>query len=357
MTVAMALLFMSAGFVQGVVAGPSNAGTTSISAAQNVDWLSPDSATYLAGSGIDVLVPSWVPDPFGGFAPELYAGGGTYSLYWIVTGGAPTFLQITGTAGGGMPAGSPADLNVQLSINADVQGYDAIHDIGIPEGSDTPIYDQVWWVAGGVLYTVSSNNMTGSDSLSLANSLISLAAPAPELPTEPAVVDEPISEPTVDEPTSEPVSDEPTDAPVVDEPTSEPVVEEPTSEPVDTSIDAADTTDVVAGDASEPAETTVDQPVDQGTEGTTAEESAEPDAQPTEQSASEAAPADTGSASDATDSTETSGNDQWSPGKYDVDAPSDGTSGAQPPVLGGDGTGGTQDNSVPRIPRHDRGTP
>jgi hypothetical protein len=151
------------------------AGSPRHTAAQNVDWLSSDQAAQL-DLGFSVLVPSWVPGPFGG-SPSIQASGGYYSLYWMNGGGAPTFLQITGEVGGGLPAGSPADLNNQLFINASVQGYDAIHDV-------TTIYDNVWWIAGGVLYTVSSNNMTGTDSLSLANSLIPLEAPAYVPPTE-----------------------------------------------------------------------------------------------------------------------------------------------------------------------------
>jgi hypothetical protein len=154
--------------------------------AQNVDWLSTEQASQL-DIGFTVLVPSWVPAPFGG-SPSIQASGGYYSLYWMNAGGAPTFLQITGEVGGSLPAGSPADLNNQLFINASVQGYDAIHDV-------TAIYDNVWWIAGGVLYTVSSNNMTGADSLSLANSLIALEAPAYEQPTEEAT-EEPTEEPT-----------------------------------------------------------------------------------------------------------------------------------------------------------------
>lgn len=150
-------------------------------AAQNVDWLSPEQASALA-LDFPVLVPTWIPAPFGG-TPSISASGGDYSLYWMISSDAPTFLQITGKVGGVLPAGSPADLNVQLFVNASVQGYEAIHDV-------TAIYDTVWWVMGGVLYTVSSQNMTGSDSLSLANSLIPLQAP---------VISEPEPEPAPEE--------------------------------------------------------------------------------------------------------------------------------------------------------------
>lgn len=136
--------------------------------AQNVDWMTSDQAAALDLS-FDVMVPVGIPTPFEG-SPAIGGSGGYYSLYWVNYGGAPTYLQIEGLVGGSLPAGSPADLNKQLFVNASVQGYEAIHDV-------TSIYDNVWWIAGGVLYTVSSNNMTGTDSLSLANSLIALQQP------------------------------------------------------------------------------------------------------------------------------------------------------------------------------------
>lgn len=157
----------------------------------NVEWMSEEQAAALNLS-FPVLVPSWVPAPFAG-APSVQAGGGYYSLYWMVPGGDPTFLQVAGEVGGAMPVGSPADLNVRLEINASVNGYDAIHDV-------TAIYDNVWWVQGGVLYTVSSKNMTGTDSLALANSLVQLQPPV-QLPTSPP--------PT---PTPEPVESSPSGA-------------------------------------------------------------------------------------------------------------------------------------------------
>lgn len=156
--------------------------------AQNVDWMSADQAAALDLT-FPVMVPGSVPAPFSG-SPSISGGGGYYSLYWVNYGGPPTFLQITGDVGGSLPAGSPADLNEQLSINASVQGSDAIHDM-------TSIYDNVWWISGDVLYTVSSNNMTGTDSLSLANSLIALQAPVAEEPEPPA--EEPASEPAEEE--------------------------------------------------------------------------------------------------------------------------------------------------------------
>ncbi|MGB3330619.1 MAG: hypothetical protein WBA46_16785, partial [Thermomicrobiales bacterium] len=152
--------------VASVTAGPTSTQANHL-VAQNVDWLSSDAASSL-NLGFTVLVPSWVPAPFGG-APSISTSGGYYSLYWMNTGGDPTFLQITGQVGGGLPGGSPYDLNNQLFINASVNGYDAIHDV-------TPIYDQVWWIQDGVLYNVNSRNLADTDSLSLANSLMVLDA-------------------------------------------------------------------------------------------------------------------------------------------------------------------------------------
>lgn len=138
------------------------------SRAQNVDYLSASDAQTL-DAGINVLVPASVPAPFGG-APQIQASSGYYSLYWMIPGTPATFLQVSGTAGGALPAGSPADLNNELSVNASVRGADAIHDV-------TSIYDTVWWIEGGVLYEVSSLNMTGTDTMGLADSLISLQVP------------------------------------------------------------------------------------------------------------------------------------------------------------------------------------
>jgi hypothetical protein len=168
--------------VSGVLANPAAAAPTTsrsavpVTTAQNVDYISPSVGAAL-DLGFPVLVPGWVPAPFAG-EPSVEAGGGSYSLYWMNGGGEPTFLQVQGVVGGGLPAGSPYDLNIELSINASVNGYDAIHDV-------TPIYDAVWWIQGGVLYSVQSRNMTGTDSLSLAQSLIAFVPPAAPEPTSP----------------------------------------------------------------------------------------------------------------------------------------------------------------------------
>lgn len=143
--------------------------------AQSVSWLSDSSVSYLTSSGITVYVPSWVPGPFSGSSPEIYAGSGSYSIYFV---SGTAFLYVTGEYGAGFPGGSEADLNVPLSINTSVLGYPAIQDIGIPAGSTTPIYDKVMWIAGGVLYTVWGNGLD-TDSLTLANSSVALSEPAP----------------------------------------------------------------------------------------------------------------------------------------------------------------------------------
>lgn len=156
--------------------------------AQNVGWLGPNSSSYLTSAGIPVMVPSWLPGPVAGVSPEIYAGGGSYSIYFYAGG---SFLYITGVAGATFPGGSEANLNVELSVNTSVHGYPAIRDIGIPEGSSTPIYDKIMWIAGGVLYTVSGNGLD-TDSQTLANSSVTLQAPAPApAPTNPPAVSQP----------------------------------------------------------------------------------------------------------------------------------------------------------------------
>ena len=273
--------------------------------AQNVDYISTE-AGYALDLGFPVLVPGWVPSPFGG-SPSIDAGGGYYGLYWMNAGGDPTFLHITGQVGGGLPAGSPYDLNNELFINANVMGYDAIHDV-------TPAYDAVWWIMGGVLYKVESRN-SSTDSLSLANSLITFVPPtytAPE-PTSPppAPTDEPVyEEPATEEPaTEEPVYEEPvTEAPETSDPVAtEPVVQQPGDVPSEVVTDgsgaAEETPAAVEVSGESTGDTTSETPVPSGL---------------------------------TTDGTGQSGVD------------SDGTGGALIAVIGGDGTGGTADVYVPR---------
>ncbi len=132
------------------------------------EWMSADTAAML-DLGFDVLVPGWVPAPFSG-EPRVGASGGYYSLYWMLPGTPPTFLEITGTVGGAIPDFSWYDRNNQLVQNADVQGYPAYHDV-------TPAYDLVYWQVRDVGYSVSSQNLAETDSISLANALQVLTPP------------------------------------------------------------------------------------------------------------------------------------------------------------------------------------
>ena len=151
---------------RGATAAP--AGRVTAKAFLQPAWMDAAAASRL-DLGFDVLVPGFVPAPFDGVPPQVSAGGGRYSLYWVVFGGPPTYLEITGTLGGAIPAYSQYDRNNQLVQNATVQGYPAYHDL-------TPIYDEVWWQAGGVVYQVSSKGM-GVGSLALANALQVLTPP------------------------------------------------------------------------------------------------------------------------------------------------------------------------------------
>jgi hypothetical protein len=304
-SIGLALAF-SIALPTNVYSAPFAPATTSQAVAQNVDYISTD-AGYALDLGFTVLVPSWIPGPFGG-PPSIDSGGGYYSLYWMNAGGDPTFLQVSGTVGGSLPAGSPYDLNNELFINASVQGYSAIHDV-------TPAYDAVWWIAGGVLYKVESRN-SSTDSLSLANSLIPFSPPsAPEPEPEPTAVPQPV------EPTPVPAED-PVD---VSEPVSEPVVED--------DVPAEDPVSEESASVEEPA------PPDN-----TSDEQAE---EPTDQ------PADTAEVEDP-EATETP---TVSDGTGDPSPSSDGTGGPGSYVVGGDGTGGITDVVVPRRPSSGTETP
>ena len=264
-------------------------------AAQNVDYIGADQGAAL-DLDFPVLVPGWVPAPFGG-GPSIDAGGGYYSLYWMIGGGDPTFLQVTGQVGGGLPAGSPYDLNVQLFINASVQGYGAIHDV-------TPAYDAVWWIAGGVLYKVESRN-SGTDSLTLANSLIAFIPPAAQEP-EP-------------EPTSPPVE-------------TEPEPEPPVSDPGSSTGGSATVPESSTGETNQsPAEDVAASQSTSETESSSAPDTTNAQASTTSEPAQESP------------DVEPLGSD----GTGDPSVASDGTGGPDMPVIGGDGTGGT---SVVMIP-------
>lgn len=292
----------------GAAAAPGNP-TTSQPLNQNVDYLGPDSAAALA-LDFPVLVPPYVPGPFGG-EPAVGGGGGFYSLYWIVSGGDPTFLQVTGEVGGTLPAGSPYDLNVELSINASVQGYEAIRDV-------TSVYDVVWWIAGGVLYKVESRNMS-TDSLSLANSLIAFSAPAPD-----------------PEPPAEPVEPQPETEPEGDEPPAE-TVETPDSDADTAPDDDAAPSDTSSEDvsASAPATEPAADPAEEPEAAASASEDVTVEGQP--------APAEAND-SDNDNDQDTSPVGEEQPAS---DISSDGTGGPPLPVFGGDGTGGTRDIVVP----------
>jgi len=297
LVVAMTFGGMQAGAAPGMT-------TTMQTSMQNVDYLGVDSASQL-DLGFTVLVPSNVPSPFAG-EPAIDAGGGYYSLYWMVTGGPPTFLQVTGEVGGSLPAGSPYDLNNQLSVNASVQGYEAIHDV-------TPAYDTVWWIAGGVAYKVESLNMTGADSLGLANSLIGLVPPepAPEAP----VSEEPeqnVNAPELVDPTLP--DEEPLPAPQP-EPTAETELVGPGEPALDTEQEQ-DSVGPIPGDVAADI-TTLDEPV------------------------SDEAPPD-----DETSLTGTGSSNLVSDGTGSDAVGSDGTGGPALPVTGTDGTGGTGDVSL-----------
>ena len=258
--------------------------------AQGVSWLSTESVNYLTSSGIPVMVPSWIPGPVSGTSPEMYAGGGSYSIYFY---SGSSFLFIKGVAGGGFPGGSEANLNVELSVNVSVQGWPAIQDIGIPEGSTTPIYDKVMWIADGVLYTIMGNGLD-SDSLSLANSSVALYAsePAPA-PTEPPVVEE---APPANTGGNTQTSGDETSTQSTTQSSSQTSTSSGTSTGSDaTDAEVSDSNNSTTGDANEPT------------------------------------PTPTGS-SDGTSGA-------WFTGVLNAE-PSDGTDGANPPILAGDGTGG-----------------
>jgi hypothetical protein len=189
-----------------VVAAPNPPAETSNAAAQNVEWMNADTARTL-DIGFAVLVPGSIPAPFSS-SPSVSASGGYYQLYWGPSG--LTFLQIEGVVGAALPAGSEADLNNQLSINASVRGYDAIHDL-------TDVYDTVWWIEGGVRYKVSGRGL-GIGSLDIANTLVTLVPPDPlPEPTEPPVVEEPEETPDPDpDPEETPDGEESTETPDAD---------------------------------------------------------------------------------------------------------------------------------------------
>ncbi|MDQ3514726.1 MAG: hypothetical protein M3462_13910, partial [Chloroflexota bacterium] len=142
-------------------------------------WMRSETASRL-DLDFSVLVPELVPAPFD-IEPAVNTWSGHYGLYWVVTGGPPTFLEITGEVGGDIPDFSWYDRNVELTVNADVGGVPAYRDL-------TPIYDTVYWQVDDVVYTVSSRAMEVGSSLTLANALVQLEPPAPDPTTDPPVI-------------------------------------------------------------------------------------------------------------------------------------------------------------------------
>lgn len=338
----VALSLLAGGAAYSAAALPLQPAAMASLYAQNVDWMSSDAAASL-DIGIDVLVPSWMPEPFSGGSPSITASDGYYQLYWMVPGGSPTFLYIEGVVGGALPAGSPADLNKQLNINATVQGWDAIQDTGIPAGGSTPIYDQVWWIANGVLYTVSSNNMTGSDSLSLANSLVVLQAPEPPAPTE-APYEPPMESPYV--PQTEPPYIPPAESVPVAEvpaPGGQVVTEEVSTEQI--------SSEELSNKQVQPdGNTTGPSSADAETVSEADAVTAPTDDFVTDNAGNVGGTSETLDASGGTTTAQTSAlQGPWSPGRYDSAVPSDGTNGPLPPLIGGDGTGGLYDTALPSI--------
>ncbi len=310
-----ALVMLGAGHVAYAAPAPPDS-SRGLLFAQNVDYIGSSGGAKL-NLNFPVLVPGWVPAPFSG-SPSIDAGSGYYNLYWMNSGGEPTFLQISGVVGGRLPVASPYDLNNELSINASVNGNGAVRD-------ETPIYDAVWWIQGGVLYSVQSRNMTGADSLGLANSLITFVPPAAPPATQAPVVPTPV--PSV--PTPAPTQVAPTPVPSVPTPASTQVAP-PTNggsgEP--TPVPQASTNPTVGNET----EQTVDGPTGVATATETA---------------------DTG---DTTGTTDTAAVPEptalptsiTSDGTGSVGFSSDGTGGPPVEVVATDGTGGAEVIVIPR---------
>lgn len=122
-------------------------------------------------NGWPALVPSSVPEPFASVTPTITVTGDSYRLYWVVFGGAPTFLEVQGYLNGYIPAGSEYDRNVELVIDSSVRGNPAYRDL-------TPVYDAVFWREGTPSYWARAQNL-GVDIVSFANAFTSVAAGAP----------------------------------------------------------------------------------------------------------------------------------------------------------------------------------
>ena len=173
----MALVIVAMLFIVplSVSAAPEPAQSSLQSSKQTPDWITPDVQSQLAGSNMPVLAPSSIPGPFGSL-PSVSASDGYYQLYWLIPGTPATYLLVTGTVGGSIPAYSEYDRNVELTQNDTVLGTPAYHDL-------TPIYDRIYFAIGGVAYMVDSNNI-GDSSSGIANSMSYVDLPAPEAPVE-----------------------------------------------------------------------------------------------------------------------------------------------------------------------------
>ncbi|CAA9549454.1 MAG: hypothetical protein AVDCRST_MAG87-743 [uncultured Thermomicrobiales bacterium] len=333
-------LVLAATFSAGLAPGAAapDAVTLTRSSLQNVDYLDADTARRL-DLDFPVLVPSYVPAPFSG-APAVRGGGGFYSLYWMVPGAPPTFLNITGEVGGSLPAGSRDDFNNELFINDTVRGVDAIHEV-------TSTYDDVWWIADGVLYSVQSLNVQGTDSRGLANNLIALEPPPPA--TEP--VDEETPEPTQGAPgPTDPAR--PGNPPVATrEAPSTNEAEPPAQAEPTVTTDAPPNPPSLGTDAGTTPPNQDPEPANGGTSSGRAP-GATPSSNsgaPTSDSGSPATPEPSLAGSESTESTPSNA----TPGAGSAGAlsdgtgasllASDGTGGAAPPIAGSDGTGGTTD--------------
>src|SRR5699024_4651244 len=77
---ALAVVLAFGGSSSLTVAAPDSA-ATSMTRAQNVDWMSAEAAASL-DLPMDVMVPTWVPEPFNEVAPSVSGSGGYYELYW-----------------------------------------------------------------------------------------------------------------------------------------------------------------------------------------------------------------------------------------------------------------------------------
>jgi hypothetical protein len=173
----MALVLVAMLFIVplSVSAAPEPAQTALQSSPQTPDWITPDVQSQLAGANMPVLAPSYIPGPFGSL-PSISASDGYYQLYWLIPGTPATYLLVTGTVGGSIPAYSEYDRNVELTQNDSVLGTPAYHD-------QTPIYDRIYFAIGGVVYMVDSNNI-GDSTSGIANSMSYVDLPEPEAPVE-----------------------------------------------------------------------------------------------------------------------------------------------------------------------------